>query len=127
MEARLKYYGDVAVIDIQGALVIEKTQPFRKVCQEQFGGQKVIFKMDRTTFVGSNGLQAFIATLENLNLTNEYGVKLVGAKPEFRRLLANLSLPKVEFHETEDAALKSFSSPVPVATLPLNGSDSIDG
>lgn len=108
MEARLKYKGDVAVISIEGALSIERTQPFREICVKEFLQKKIIFNMAATSFVGSTGLQAFLSTLKTLEEGSAHGVKLVGVKAEFRRVIGNLENAKIEFHESEESALGSF-------------------
>lgn len=119
MEAKLKYQGDVAVISIEGSLKIERTQPFKEVCLSQFLAQKVVFNMAQTSFVGSTGLQAFIATLRGFDQRGPHGIKLVGMKPEFVRLLGSMQFSKVEFHESEETAISSFNS--------VSGSGSIPG
>lgn len=116
MEARLDKKGEVSIITIQGPLQIDKTQGFREYCLRNFSGKKIIFNMENTTFVGSTGLQAFFETIRTLNEESEFGLKLVGLKPEFRRIFQNMDLNKLEMHESVDGALTSFS-PV-VCSLP---------
>lgn len=111
MEARLRYQGDIAVISIEGALNIERTQSFRSVCVREFLAKKVIFNMANAAFVGSTGLQAFLSTLRALEEGGAHGVKLVGVQPEFRRVIGNLEGARIEFFENEESALTSFRGP----------------
>lgn len=111
MEAKLKKIGEISVVHIQGALQIEKTQAFRQICEKHFVGQKVIFNMDGASFVGSNGIQHFIDAMK-LITANEVGLlKLVGLKPEFKRIFGNLDMKGLQIHESESEAIMSFASP----------------
>lgn len=120
MEARLRRQGDVTVIAISGSLGIEETQSFREVCVKRFSGQKVIFNLEKASFVGSTGLQAFLETLSTIEQTGQgFGVRLVGARSEFRRVISSLEGKRIEFFEEETSAAKDW--------LPLSVPDSNGG
>lgn len=121
MEARLRRMGDVTVISISGSLTIEETQPFREVCVRKFAGQKVIFNMQRANFVGSTGIQAFLETLQSMDPGAQHGVRMVGVRTEFKRIISNLESQKIEFFEDDDGALRDWLLPcVPGSTAGSN-------
>ncbi len=108
MEARMRRHGDITVVAISGALVIEETQPFREIFLKRFSGQKIIFNMEQVSFVGSTGIQAFLETLRSLDTQTESGVRVVGVRSEFRRMISNLEGRKIEFFEDDAGALKDW-------------------
>lgn len=108
MRAAVKKSGDVTIISIEGILSIEHTQPFRRICLEKFIGEKLVFNMKSANFVGSTGLQSFLDTIKKIDDTNSFGLKMVGVKPEFRRLLANIEASKLSFFEDVQPAVESF-------------------
>lgn len=108
MEAKLKNQGEIAIITIQGPLDIEKTQGFREVCLRHFLGKKVIFNMEKTSFVGSTGLQAFLETVRTLSEENQHGLRVVGVQAEFKRIFQNLEIQRLQMHESEEGAMSSF-------------------
>lgn len=110
MQARLKNQGEITIITIQGPLEIEKTQPFREVCLRNFVGKKVIFNMERASFVGSTGLQAFLETVRTLSEENSHGLKVVGVQAEFKRIFQNLEIQRLQIHDSEEVAVSSFVS-----------------
>lgn len=108
METNLKSQGEITIITIRGALDIEKTQGFREACIRHLLGKKVIFNMEKTAFVGSTGLQAFLETIRTLSEENQHGLKVVGVQPEFKRIFQNLEIQQLQIHESEEGALSSF-------------------
>ena len=112
METRVKTHMDITVITITGNLDIEVTQPFKKACLDHLTQKKVVFNMQKTHFVGSTGVQPFIETIKSLSTENQHGLKLVGLQPEFKRIFQNLDLAKLEFHDSETAALGSFEQKI---------------
>ncbi len=113
MKAGVKKMGDVTVISIEGKLEIEHTQPFRQICLQKFVGQKLVFNMHSANFVGSTGLQSFLDTVKTIDSSNSHGLKMVGVKPEFRRLLANIEAQRLSFFDEVQSAVQSFSLPPP--------------
>ncbi|PWU15378.1 MAG: hypothetical protein C5B49_11855 [Bdellovibrio sp.] len=109
MKFAIKRWGDVTVISIEGILNIEQTQPFRQYCLDRFMSEKVVFNMKAASFVGSTGLQSFLDTIKNLDRGNSFGIKMVGVKPEFRRLLTHVETERISFFEEESLALSSFT------------------
>lgn len=122
MQALLKSQGEITIVTIQGSLHIEKTQPFREICLKHFLTKKVIFNMEQTNFVGSTGIQAFLETVKTITEENEFGLKLVGVKSEFRKILQNIENNKLQIFESEASAINSFAANfvMPQATLVEN-------
>lgn len=112
MKADLRKNGDVFVVSIEGKLEIENTQPFRDACVGKLMGQKIVFNMEQANFVGSTGLQPFLDAITQIDKKNAFGLKIVGVKPEFRRVISNLETTKVSFHDDVKSAIGSFSLPI---------------
>ena len=108
MDAKVKNQGEVTIVSILGPLDIEKTQPFREACIRHFLNKKVIFNMEKTTFVGSTGLQAFLEAVKTISEENQHGLKVIGVRSEFRRILQNLEFQNLQIHESEEGAVASF-------------------
>lgn len=116
MRAEVKKHGDVTVISIEGTLHIEETQPFREVCKRRFMGDKVVFNMSRAHFVGSTGLQSFMDAVCAMDGAGSHGLKLVGLKPEFRRLFASVENARFQYFEDVGSAVGAFES---VSAIPF--------
>jgi anti-anti-sigma factor len=109
---RIKNQGEVTIISIHGSLDIEKTQPFKEACIKHLLNKKIVFNMEAANFVGSTGLKAFLDTIQTLSEEGSFGLKMIGLRPEFRRILQNMDLKTLQIHENLDTALQSFV-PVP--------------
>ena len=83
----------------------------RATCVKRLGARKLVFNLEKASFVGSTGVKAFLDAVKNLCTANDFGLKLVNARAEFRRIIENLDIHNLEFHESEDAAIASFSHP----------------
>ena len=116
MEAMIKSHGEIAIISIQGTLDIQQTQPLREICLKHFKDKKVIFNMERASFVGSTGIQPFLETVKSLAGLGRF-VKIVGVKSELRRIIQNMELQSLEFHDSEGMAIESFRAPPPPMVL----------
>lgn len=110
MEAKLRQQGGIAIVCIQGALEIERTQPFRDVCTKHFLGEKVIFNLAEANFVGSTGIQSFLDAVQAVAKKTTTGIRLVGLKSEFKRIFTNSDIQGIEFFENEANAINSFTS-----------------
>ena len=123
LEARLKTHGNISIVHIKGPLDIEQTQPFRQVCEKHLAGKQVIFNLQMANFVGSTGIKSFIDSLRVLGESSHFGTRLVGLRPEFKRIFSNLQIQGLEIHESEAEAIISFTNPRTVEPL-LKGSES---
>lgn len=121
MEAKLKNQGEFTIITIKGALDIEKTQPFREACIRHLLDKKVIFNMEKASFVGSTGLQAFLETIRTLSEENQHGLKVVGVQPEFKRIFQNLEIQQLQMHDSEEGAVSSFAFAAHLASSSTQG------
>lgn len=119
MEAKLKKIGEISIVKIKGSLQIAEAQAFRGVCEKHFIGQRVVFNMNDANFVGSNGIQHFIDAMKVITSQESGSLKLVGLKPEFKRIFTNLEIKGVQIFENEMEAMMSFTSP---AILPTDSS-----
>jgi anti-anti-sigma factor len=108
MEAKLRQHGEIAIVSIQGALEIERTQPFRDACNKHFLGEKVIFNLEQANFVGSTGIQSFLEAVKAVSEKTTTGVKLVGLKSEFKRIFSNCEIQGLVFYENEANAIDSY-------------------
>ena len=108
MEAKLKSNKDVTIIQVQGTLDIEDTQSFKTAILKNFSERKLVFNMQKASFVGSTGLGPFLETLKEFSALNAHGIKLVGVSIDFQRLFQNLELANLQIYESEDRAIQSF-------------------
>ncbi len=119
MRAMMTDKNGVFVVTIGGTLDIEYTQIFKDTCLREFKEKKVIFNMENANFVGSTGLQSFVETIKSLSC-NEFGIKLVKPKSEFKRMFQNLDIQKLQIHESEETAMASFLVPAIPLVSDLN-------
>jgi anti-anti-sigma regulatory factor len=110
MTARVHRFGEVTVISISGPLTIDCTQPFRQAILKRYRGQKIVFNMSQASFVGSTGIRDFVETLRELGQSHDFGVKVSGPKVEFKRILQNLEIQRLEICDSESLAVHSFST-----------------
>lgn len=111
MNARVHQFGEVTVISIYGPLTIDCTQPFRQAVLKRYRGQKIVFNMSKASFVGSTGIHDFIETIRELGQQHSHGVKVASPRVEFRRILQNLEIQKLEIFDSEVHAVQAFSAP----------------
>lgn len=114
MRAEVRKHGDVTIISIAGILHIEETQPFREICKKRFMGEKIVFNMSLANFVGSTGLQSFMEAVKGLDEAGDHGVKVVGLKPEFKRLFASVENARFQYFEDLRTAVGAFAYAPPV-------------
>lgn len=109
METQIRQYGEISIISIRGSMPIDRAQMFRDACLKHLMNVPIVFNLEKASFVGSTGLTPFFEAVEKLAQSRPGSIKFVGAKVEFHRLLSNMELPGVEFHQSEMDALKSFN------------------
>lgn len=85
MEAVFSRMGDVTVVSFVGRLDVEKAKSLH-MNKANFHEGKVIFKLDRLSFVGSSGIQIFFQTLAEIQNLNRLA-RVTGVKPEFVQLI----------------------------------------
>lgn len=85
MEAVFSQMGDVTVVSFVGRLDVEKAKSLN-MNKANFHDGKVIFKLDRLSFVGSSGIQIFFQTLADIQNLNRRA-RVTGVRPEFVQLI----------------------------------------
>lgn len=108
MEARFAVKGQVLVVELNGRLDFETSEPFRRTCLEKLIREKVVFDLRNLNFVGSLGLKDFVSTLDDLARASQPGVKFCGVSSEFRRLFDASGLANQEFFDNQEGAIQSF-------------------
>ncbi len=109
MKASIEKQGDITVVVLAGTVNLEVTDPFRQVCLTHLLHEKLVFNMKDLNFVGSTGLTLFVGVIKEVNNLNDFGLKVVGAKPEFRRLIqAQIDEGPLHFYDEMSMALGSF-------------------
>ena len=109
MQANLRKNGDISIVSISGALSIEHTQAFKKICESNFSNGKVLFNLENASFVGSTGIQHFIDAMKSIVTRNTNGLNVVCGKPEFYRIFSGLGVENLHFHNTETVAIVTLS------------------
>lgn len=108
MEVKILLDGDIAVVSLSGRIEIEKTQSFKKACQQNFKDKKIVFCMKNLSFVGSSGIQSFFGVLNDLNASRTMTAKIAGLNPDFQRLFNFTECSSLEVHENVENAMQSF-------------------
>ena len=89
MQAKIHKNGDITVVQLEGRIDFETTEPFRETCQDLLLNNKVVFNLSELSFVGSSGIGAFVSFMvtsetEGIAKPNagifENALKLGGAK-----------------------------------------------
>lgn len=110
MEARFAVRGEVVVVELNGRLDFESTDPFRRTCREKLVSEKVVFDLRNLNFVGSLGVTDFVSALDDLARNTRRGVRFCGVGVEFRRLFEASGLPVQDIFDTQEKAIQSFFS-----------------
>ena len=109
MIAKFAVRGEVMVVELNGRLDFETTEPFRRTCLEKLLSEKVVFDLRGLNFVGSLGLKDFVTTLDEMSRASSPGVKFCGVSSEFRRLFEAGGLAGQDIFESQEKAIQSFS------------------
>ena len=110
MEAKYAMRGQVVVIELNGKLDFETSEPFRRTCLEKLVSEKVIFDLRNLNFVGSLGLKDFVTTLEDMKKGDASPtVKFCGVSSEFRKLFEASGIQGCDMFENQEKALQSFA------------------
>lgn len=111
MEAKFAVRGEVLIVELNGRLDFETSEPFRKTCMEKLVSEKVVFDLRNLNFVGSLGLTDFVATLDQMSQKSQPGVRFCGVSSEFRRLFEASGLAGHDIFESQEKAILSFRAP----------------
>lgn len=105
VRAMIKTLGSVTVVNLQGYISFESTEPFRKVCREHLLEKEVIFDFSGLSFVGSCGIQDFLGVLREHREAAVTPARFSAVGPEFRRLLGIANLDGTEIYPSEEMAI----------------------
>jgi anti-anti-sigma factor len=108
MDAKFARCGQVVVVELNGKLDFETSEPFRRTCLEKLISEKVVFDLRNLNFVGSLGLKDFVATMEDMKKSSRPGVKFCGVSSEFRRLFEASGIHAQDMFESQEKALQAF-------------------
>ena len=111
MQTRVESKDVYTIIHISGRLDIDKIAQFRRVCMTSLKGKKVIFSLDKLSFVGSTGIAQFFQTFKDLNDTNEKQCRIVGLNNDFKRVSDLFNLNSISLCESVDMAIASIERP----------------
>lgn len=111
MEARVKNFGDVLVIDLIGRIDIETSEPFKEACR-RLAARKIILNFEKLSFVGSHGIVPFLDAVRDLIEKDGMEVKFCRMGSEFQRIFESSPLLHVEIFENEDGAVSAFKAPL---------------
>ena len=99
---------NVLVIDLKGNIDFASSEPFYQVCMSKLSQKKIIFNLKRLHFVGSDGLDAFMDTINDLKKKSKLQFCCVG--PEFQRVFADSEIKDIDIYEDEQSATKALHS-----------------
>lgn len=111
MQTRVESKDVYTIIHISGRLDIDKIAQFRRVCMTSLKGKRVIFSLDKLSFVGSTGITQFFQTFKDLNDTNEKQCRIVGLNNDFKRVSDLFNLNSMSICESVDVAIASIERP----------------
>lgn len=120
MKAVLTKADDVYVISLEGKLDIESSIPLKQACEKLLKKtKKIVFNMEKLSFVGSTGIMPFVQTLEILAIENNVEVKFCKVKSEFKRIFQASPLKDLSIFEDQGSAINSYQD------IKLNGTESV--
>ncbi len=110
MKAELSTAGDVVIVSLSGRINMEYTDIFREACLKEIGGRanKIIFNLQKLSFVGSNGIMPFVGALTDLAQTEKKHLRFCGVGSEFKKVFAASPLAGIQIFETTDGAVASL-------------------
>ena len=98
---------DIVVINLKGEVDFASAEPFRQTCKQRLNQKNIIFNLQNLHFVGSDGLDSFMETIQDLNKNAR--LKFCCVSSEFRRLFANSHAMKdMDIYESETLATAAF-------------------
>lgn len=115
MILRARKEGGYTIFELEGHLDFETTIQFQETCESLIGeslNDSVIFNMEKLRFVGSSGINQFIAVLKKLN-ARKIKPRYCNLSSEFARMFKALETSRNPFYVfgTMSEAIESFSLP----------------
>lgn len=112
MEVDFKVIDGVFVIGLKGRLNYEWVDAFRSKYLSRFQSEKIVFNLSQLSFVGSNGINEFVAALRDLFVEPSTKIKLCGVANEFQRVFSASPLKDIEIYEDNKQACQAFMNPL---------------
>ncbi len=128
MEAKVENRQGVYVVTLSGQLNFESADSLRATCQKFFREKRVIFNLEKLSFVGSSGLTPFLELLSEMNRTHGKDIKICSVSSEFIRLFEAGELYGLEIYDSESKAHMAFSqayTPAVIAAPPTMAIDKV--
>ncbi len=118
MKTQIKKNGDVVIINFEGNLDFESTEPLKEnlsrilnATHTDSAASKIIFDLEGLEFVGSSGISNFVQTLKEFNHKSEEKPRYCNVKSEFKRIIKAFDDEQVfEIHDNIAHAKKSFDN-----------------
>lgn len=117
MQTKVEFQGPYTIVQVSGRLDIDKTSLFKQACLKSLKGQKVIFSLEKLSFVGSTGILNFFQVLKEVQELNKQTCRVVGLNNDFKRIIHLAEFTSLEFHESLLTATQSFENPQPTVSV----------
>ena len=111
MQAEFEMVDGIMVIHLKGRLSYEWAGVFRLSCRQQLMRRqcaKIVFNLSQLSFVGSSGINEFLATITELSSKDSSQIKFCGVATEFQRIFQASPLKDIEIYENDKKARLSF-------------------
>ena len=118
MKTHIKKNGDTIVVQMDGKLDYETTEPLRaelskiiRNTKTDSVAKKIIVNMEGLEFVGSSGISSFIQTLKEFNAMAPEKPRYCNVRNEFKKVIKAFDEEaQFEFHDSEARARDSFDN-----------------
>lgn len=113
MEVKFEEIGEsMMVVHLKGRIDLETIEPFVSWVNH-LRNHEVIFNMRDLSFVGSNGITAFVDSMRSLAKHSTKSIKFCCVSSEFRRIFGATLAQEVEIHDDIYRAQMAFRQPQP--------------
>lgn len=93
---------DTMVIYLKGQVDSYSAKPFYATCMNKLSQKKIIFNLESLNFVGSDGLDSFMNTLQQLK--QKSNLQFCCVSSEFQQLFADSKIKNIPIYEDEESA-----------------------
>ncbi len=111
MKVNIVEQGEVFFLHVEGRLEIEKIKLLTSQLKSKFQNKKIVFCLEKLSFVGSCGIQKFFLDIEELHKNHIIEARIVGLPRDFRFMMRFNPIGHLEFLENAQVALESFFLP----------------
>ncbi|CAN5518241.1 hypothetical protein BH10BDE1_BH10BDE1_14250 [soil metagenome] len=99
---------EIMIVHLIGQIEADSVDLFRQACRGPLGGRPVIFNMTKLSIVGSNGLRAFLESLNDLTKVKGSDVRFCEVRNDLRHILEATPLGRRPMMATEEDAIQSY-------------------